>query len=168
MSVGTWQLLFFIFNFTFTAYTDFTLTPRQRCCEAPCSMRWRCGRPVRPPPGLPQRRPPSRCGKLVAAVVWAAVRDSIELALSDSAEARRPARGGWDARRASRPPRARRRDSAHIDYGCLDDVYDYVRAEGEQRHLEPSCSRLLSGKLTRMLRALLGRLRYAITITTTA
>ena len=45
-------------------------------------------------------------------------------------------------------------------YGCLDNVYAFVRAKGEQRHLEPACSRLRSHILTRMLRALPGRLWY--------
>ena len=56
------------------------------------------------------------------------------------------------------PAAGTRRD----DYGCLDKVYDYDRAEGEQRHLEPACSRLRSHILTRMLRALPGRLWYHI------
>ena len=37
---------------------------------------------------------------------------------------------------------------------CLDDVDAFIRAAGEQRHLTPACSRLLTHMLTRMLRAL--------------
>ena len=43
--------------------------------------------------------------------------------------------------------------------GCLDDVDAFIRAAGEQRHLTPACSRLLTHMLTRMLRALPGRLQ---------
>ena len=41
---------------------------------------------------------------------------------------------------------------------CLDDVDAFIRAAGEQRHLEPACAHLLSRMLICACRALLGRL----------
>ena len=40
------------------------------------------------------------------------------------------------------------------DYGCIDNVFTYFRAAGEQRLIDPACGRLLMHMLTRMLRAL--------------